>query len=101
MEWLTFKVIEREPAFRGQVFVRGLAVRKEEILLLEELSEGQAQLILKNGKTFELVDKFRDIVRRLNIPMCQISWGLRSLILECLQVLLLLGLGTTLWLRLH
>jgi len=38
MEWLIFKVIEREPAFRGQVFVRG----------------------------FELVDKFRDIVRRLN-----------------------------------
>ena len=66
MEWLTFKVIEREPAFRGQVLVRGLAVRKEEILLLEELSEGQAQLILKNGKIFELVDKFRDIVRRLN-----------------------------------
>jgi len=66
MEWLTFKVVEREPAFRGQVFVKGLAVRKEEILLLEELSEGQAQLVLKNGKTFELVDKFRDIVRRLN-----------------------------------
>jgi len=34
MEWLTFKVIEREPAFRGQVFVRGLAVRKDEILLM-------------------------------------------------------------------
>jgi len=66
MEWLTFKVIEREPAFRGQVFVKGLAVRKEEILLLEELSEGQAQLILKNGKAFELVDKFQDIIRRLN-----------------------------------
>ena len=66
MEWLIFKVIEREPAFRGQVFVKGLAVQKEEILLLEELSEGQAQLVLKNGKTFELVDKFRDIVRRLN-----------------------------------
>jgi len=66
MEWLTFKVVEREPAFRGQVFVRGLAVRKDEILLIEELSEGQAQLILKNGTKFELVDKFRDIVRRLN-----------------------------------
>jgi len=66
MEWLTFKVIEREPAFRGQVFVKGLAVPKGEILLLEELSEGQAQLVLKNGETFELVDKFRDIVRRLN-----------------------------------
>jgi len=66
MEWLTFKVIEREPAFRGQVFVKGLAVRKDEILLLEELSEGQAQLILKNGKTFELADKFQDVIRRLN-----------------------------------
>ena len=66
MEWLTFKVIEREPAFRGRVFVRGLAVRKDEILLLEELSEGQAQLVLKNGRTFELADKFEDIERRLD-----------------------------------
>jgi len=66
MEWLTFKVIEREPAFRGQVFVKGLAVRKDEISLLEELTEGRARLVLKDGKTFELADEFDEVVRKLN-----------------------------------
>jgi len=66
MEWLIFNVMEREPAFRGQVFVRGLAVRKDVIWLLEELTEGQARLVLKDGTAFELADKFDDVVRRLN-----------------------------------
>jgi len=66
MEWLTFKATEREPAFRGQVFVKGLAVRKEEISYLEEIPGERTKLVLKNGQKFELAEEFDDVVRRLD-----------------------------------